>query len=136
MESAIDPLEFMAVNNNLILNFVWTAVHGFSHPKIDEELEAAERQIVWGFDYGDALSLADDQLITTSPDVRKLHEEMVRQQDAEREKRLFGRRWNCSSSIHFLLLYQQMNKRIANLVLEIWSTYVWCVNRKNYVYQW
>ena len=92
MESAIDPLEFMAVNNNLILNFVWTAVHGFSHPKIDEELEAAERQIVWGFDYGDALSLADDELITTSPDVRKLHEEMVRQQDAEREKRLFGRR--------------------------------------------
>ena len=45
MESQIDPLAFMAINNNLILNFVWTTRHGFSHPKIDEELEAAERQV-------------------------------------------------------------------------------------------
>ena len=45
MESQIDPLAFMAINNNLILNFVWTTKHGFSHPKIDEELEAAERQV-------------------------------------------------------------------------------------------
>jgi len=92
MESQIDPLAFMAINNNLILNFVWTTRHGFSHPKIDEELEAAERQVVWGFDYADALSLSDDELITTSPDVRKIHEEMVRQADDEREKRLFGNR--------------------------------------------
>jgi len=92
MESSIDPLVFLALNNNLVLNFIWTTVHGFSHPKIDEELEAMEHKVVWGFDYSDALSLADDELITTSPDVRKLHEEMVRKQEAEREKRLFGRR--------------------------------------------
>ena len=49
-------------------------------------------KVVWGFDYADALSLSDDELITTSPDVRKIHEEMVRQADDEREKRLFGNR--------------------------------------------
>jgi len=92
MESSIDPLAFLALNNNLVLNFIWTTVHGFSHPKIDEELEAMEHQVVWGFDYSDALSLADDELITTSPECRKRHEEMVRQQEAERQKRLFGTR--------------------------------------------
>merc|ERR1719376_928647 len=90
MDSILDPLDFLAVHNNMVLDFVWKEMQGRHEPgpvadQIRREIEANRNKVVWGFDCSDALTVADDNMVTLSTDLRKIHEDKVRQQDEQRD---------------------------------------------------